>query len=567
MKNLDLSLVPFSIAGSWLRISALWANEPGRLVIGCIAGRARETGGINIFEISLLRGKGDVPFTYTATPTLLELHAEGGGGARFTFQDAETFRFEAHGVDVQLSACHGFGTSVTDRTGRVVLGDTHTYLYHHIRPEPGTSITRRSLHKEKRGPVFVLRGENGPSGAIRCSFVEDAWPEPLPSVDEAAAAIEAEWNDWMARMPDVPERYREDAELAWHINWLSTVSPRGRMTRRGMLMSKNWMTHVWSWDNCFNAQAVCEADLELAWDQMLLMFDLQDEAGCLPDGVSDHMAGRTFVKPPVYGWTIMRIIDRVGIEPCMPYLREVYEPLGRVTDWWYRVRDYDGDGMCQYHHGNDSGWDNATAFDQGFPTEGSDLAAHLVLQTEALALIADALGRDAEAAAWRGRSEKQLADLLEQGVDERNRFFSPLSGCDSARETRSLLNYIPMVLGSRLPGQVRAALVEDLQPGRGYLTDYGLATQAVETDEFDENGYWRGAVWPPSTYLIFDGLCDAGETELARTIAERYCEMCLGQGGMYENYSAVTGRGLCDPAYTWGSSVFLLLAQWLHEQG
>jgi len=36
---------------------------------------------------------------------------------------------------------------------------------------------------------------------------------------------------------------------------------------------------------------------------------------------------------------------------------------------------------------------------------------------------------------------------------------------------------------------------------------------------------------------------------------------------MFENYDALTGRGLRDPAYTWTCSVFLLLAEWLAEQG
>ena len=37
-----------------------------------------------------------------------------------------------------------------------------------------------------------------------------------------------------------------------------------------MYMSKNWMTNIWSWDNCFNAMALVRHQPELAWDQFMI---------------------------------------------------------------------------------------------------------------------------------------------------------------------------------------------------------------------------------------------------------------------------------------------------------
>jgi glycogen debranching enzyme len=243
-------------------------------------------------------------------------------------------------------------------------------------------------------------------------------------------------------------------------------------------------------------------------------------------------------------------------------LAQLYEPLGRLTNWWYTYRDFDGDGMCQYHHGNDSGWDNATMFDQGYPTEGSDLAAHLVLECEGLAFMANALGKPQEALEWQRRADAQLAALLRLQV-KNGRFFSPLDGKDTAPETQSLLNSIAMVLGQRLPPEIRQNLVADLGPGGPFLTAYGLATEAPASPKYDPDGYWRGPIWAPSTHLIFDGLVDAGETALARTIAERFCELCLHTPGFWENYDALTGQGLRCPAYSWTAAAFLEMAGWL----
>jgi glycogen debranching enzyme len=236
----------------------------------------------------------------------------------------------------------------------------------------------------------------------------------------------------------------------------------------------------------------------------------------------------------------------------------------KQLQWWYAYRDTDRDGMCQYMHGNDSGWDNATCFDQGYPTEGADLAAHLILQAEGLARIARILGKPDDEKKWQRQSRKQLRDLLRLGVKD-HRFFSPISSRQDAPVTRSLLNYIPVILGRRLPEKVRRALLADLSPGGPFLTEYGYATESPTSPKYESDGYWRGPIWAPPTYMIFDGLVDMGETPLARTVARRFCDMCTREPGMWENYDALTGKGLRCPGYSWTAAVFLLLAEWLKE--
>ena len=75
---------------------------------------------------------------------------------------------------------------------------------------------------------------------------------------------------------------------------------------------------------------------------------------------------------------------------------------------------------------------------------------------------------------------------------------------------------------------------------------------------YTEDGYWRGPIWGPSTLLIVAGLREAGFGELAQRIADGYCRMCE-KSGFAENFNALTGEGLRDRAYTWASSVYLLL--------
>ena len=54
------------------------------------------------------------------------------------------------------------------------------------------------------------------------------------------------------------------------------VAAAGHLRRPAMYMSKNAMASIWSWDNCFNALALVPHQPELAWDQLMVMVDLQD---------------------------------------------------------------------------------------------------------------------------------------------------------------------------------------------------------------------------------------------------------------------------------------------------
>jgi glycogen debranching enzyme len=122
---------------------------------------------------------------------------------------------------------------------------------------------------------------------------------------------------------------------------------------------------------------------------------------------------------------------------------------------------------------------------------------------------------------------------------------------------RSLLLLMPAVASTRLPGDIRAQLERDV---RRHLTEWGLATELPGTPEYQDDGYWRGPIWAPSTLLIEDGLRRAGCTDLADEISLRFRRLCE-HSGFAENFDARTGAGLRDRAYTWTASVYLVLCR------
>lgn len=578
MQPYDLSEIPFSLAGSFLTISSLATSNGCRLAYRTSSARAvsrRELpyNANDFFEIALTRGGEEIPYGWSTAPHRLDLIASGDGSATFVFADPDTILFKTHGVGLRLLPAKPFSSSWQPNPASLSVLDHPARGIHQLRSASGTSLAYKAslsvdglegqAHDQ---PIQVdFTGQNGVEGAFRFSRQECLWNEALPFFEECLSQRAQAYDLWEQRIPQVPEAYQAAAEHAWFLLWNCQTPQVGALTRPAIYMSKFWMNNIWAWDNCFNALAIARADPGLAWAQLLLFFDHQDSQGMVPDCINDLEAMYGFTKPPIHGWAIRKLIQTLGLKTCLPYLEQIYKPLSRLTEWWYEVRDYDHDGMPQYHHGNDSGWDNATVFDQGYPTEGADLAAHLVLQCEMLAFIGRALGKNKSAARWQERASQQLQRLLDHSLKD-SRFISPLSGKTDAPPSQSLLNRIPVLLGNRLPQNVLSALIADLSPDGPFLTDWGLATEALHSPHYQADGYWRGPIWAPSTLLIVDGLEDAGQVALARAIAERFCDLCVEHPGFWENYDAVSGKGLRCPGYSWTASVFLLLAEWLGKQ-
>jgi glycogen debranching enzyme len=245
-------------------------------------------------------------------------------------------------------------------------------------------------------------------------------------------------------------------------------------------------------------------------------------------------------------------------------LAQVYEPLRRWTEWYFTYRDDDHDGIPQYNHGNDSGWDNASPFQVGLPVESPDLSAYLIIQMDVLADIAHRLGKPAESNEWKRRADELLKKLLAHSW-RGDRFVAPHSGDHRFLDSESLMLFLPIILGDRLPEQVRSNLLARLTEQGRYITAHGLASESLRSPFYEPNGYWLGPIWAPSTMIITEGLLAVGEKQLARQLRRDFCEM-VSDSGMAENFDAITGEGLRDPAYTWTSSVFLIFAHELTRE-
>lgn len=560
--DLDLADIPLSRRGSYMAVSFLGAERA-------------PTEGVWLRSIRDLFGCGPVfrletagkPVSYR--PECLTV-AGVGGQVDITFDGADTMRLRLRGGRLRLQGGrHAFEMLPAGQgRWRVVLRLLDCFWW--VTPLRGRLTADAPWTGKECSQVHLeLTPEEGEQTA-ELAIYETVGTELLDyrarDFDVCTGEIRDELEAFGRAQLAVPSRYAPAAQVAAYLNWSCLVAPRGHLRREAMYMSKNWMTAVWSWDHCLNALALSRGDPALAFDQFMLLLELQNEQGCLPGLVSDRAIYWRYVKPPIHGWTLARLMEACPDFYTPERLAEAYDALCRQTEYWLGCRDPFGTGLPAYWHGNDSGWDNSTVMLAGSPVEAADCGAYLVVQAEVLADLADRLGKGGDRARWREMGAtlyQRLVSRLWKG----DRFvMPPLAGeaLPAAAGADSLLPYMTVFLGRRLEREKMSALVAGLsEPGR-FLTRWGLATESLRSPHYEADGYWRGPIWAPSTLIAVAGLADANYPELAGRLAEAFCDLCAANG-FAENFDAVSGVGLRDRAYTWTASAFLWLASRLES--
>lgn len=556
--NFDVGELPFSRRGSWLSFSRLDRSLSDSVPEeGLYFRTARDRGsGRQLFRLEFASGAGaPAAFTATATPSLMRL-VSSGGEVEVCMPDAHSARLRGRGVPLRLVSPGG------EELSFALPKQRESWLANFL------GADMRLLLTPLRGALRV-EAPWRPQGSSEMVFtaLPDAAGEfdlvieeivssfetlqPRPSFDEESASVEQEFRVFKSALPSCPT---PTAELAAYLCWSSLVDAEGNITRTAMLSSKNRMNGVWSWDHCFNAFALCEGHRTLAWDQIMVPFDHQDRHGAIPDAVFNRRIVWNFTKPPVHGWAVSRMLRKGLLDRAMK--EEAYDRLSRWTEFWFSRKTCDGGGMPCYEHGNDSGWDNASVFFPAPPYEAPDLAAYLVLQMEALALLAEGLGYLKAARSWRDRSAFFLSRALKRLTRGDRMVFLSSPGRE-ASSTQSLLPYVQLLLGERLPRSSLRSLVKSLKT-ENFITPWGLASESTQSPLYASDGYWLGPIWAPSTLLMVDALTVAGEPELAQDIGRKFLALAE-RSGFSENYDALSGAALRDKAFTWSASVYLLL--------
>ncbi|MFJ8958328.1 amylo-alpha-1,6-glucosidase [Lentzea sp. NPDC102401] len=545
--------IPFSRYGAWFCLSPVVGLSSYAEDVHLVSHR----NGMHpvLSFVPLLDGE-RVPVEVTADPSALRWRA-GSGSVTAVFSSPDVVRLRGTGLGMRISAVQSTLTPFTgtyffaDPAGGLVFTSYETG--HRLRLTVQTGQWRpcgdQELGEAERGVVL----DDGEPWELTIEELGTARPPSRPAndFDDAVADVREEFGCFAESVAPWRGDRTPAAELACYVLWSATVRPAGFVHRPAVLMSKHWMDKVWSWDHCFTALALAPGAPGLAWQQFQVVFDHQDEQGALPDSVTHSEVLRNFVKPPVHGWALSLLRQR--LPGGLPDAGPTYRQLRAWTSFWLEHRTAPGSLLPHYEHGNDSGWDNSTVFREERLVRSPDLAAFLVLQLKELARLAAETGD--EPARWSEQADALLDELLGE-LWRGDHFVSQGVASGTKRRSASLLDLMPVVLGEHLPREVFDALCAGVA---AHLTPVGLATEEPGSPYYEPDGYWRGPVWAPATVLIEDGLRRGGAVELADQVSARFRATCE-KSGFAENFDALTGEGLRDRAYTWTAGAYLLLA-------
>ncbi len=318
---------------------------------------------------------------------------------------------------------------------------------------------------------------------------------------------------------------------------------------------------VWNWDTAFHAVGFSRWDIQIAKENIEGFFKFQREDGQIPDVIfEDGRIIYTASKPPLFAWATEQVYKR---EENADFIKLMYPKLAKHAEFMennrcknglfcYDAENKDTDEYLMYVK-FESGWDNSVRWDNGITDyAGIDLNCFMVMTYRSLAYIAAELSLYAESEKWHNKA-KALSDLINEKMwDPQNKYYSDVNiVTGKVSDVLSPASFMPLYI--EIASANRA-----LYMGKIALEHFGETMPTVSFDNPQySTDYWRGPVWLNVAYFAAKGLKNYG-IEIADKIKENILDMCHAEKrGVFENYDAKTGEGLCCDHFSW-SSVFII---------
>lgn len=352
-------------------------------------------------------------------------------------------------------------------------------------------------------------------------------------------------------------------------------------------LSRFWNTKkfggfgVWLDDILYNALCWGHFRQDHATDNLDAVFAHQTEAGNFPCLVTGNDAWLDRTQPPVASYVIWTLFLRSGDRALL----ETYYPgLLRNYRWWWEKRQMGDTGLLAFGTSLDAGdglykgtklaakdestMDNSPLHDPvPFDADtGMLMAADVALNSiavidgETLALMARELGRSDEhdeLHALADAHKQRIADWL---WDEERGIFANRMMDGRFVPSLAPTSFFPLAAGIGTPTQIDRMIEGYLHNEKKFGGKWVLPSVSRDDPAYHDNVYWRGRIWGPLNFWVYQGLRRAGRDADARIIADKswalfshsWQDRVCG-----ENFNAETGAVLdqsdTDGFYAWGS--------------
>lgn len=374
---------------------------------------------------------------------------------------------------------------------------------------------------------------------------------------------------------DMPEAYNRIAVktvVTLLTNWRAA---KGDLLHEGVIPSHamGYFIGFWGWDSWKHAVALSLFAPELAMNQVRAMFDYQTPEGMIIDCIYTNKRenNERDSKPPLAAWAVSEIYKATK---DVAFVKEMFPKLLKYYQWWYRYRDNDGNGICEF--GSVDGTLEAAAWESGMDNAIRFDGARMVQNKEgAYSVNQESIDLNAYLA-YEYRLLKELAKVSDNEFSEEDRtvaideyFFDNEKGFfyDKKLSDRSFIKvegceaYIPFWAQIATKEQAEKSLEYFINPAK-FGTYIPFPTVTADHPKFTSNGYWRGPIWLDQVYFGIRGLRNYDYNELADRYTKQVFDRLSGlreDAPIHENYDTNTGGRLKSPNFSWSAAHLLML--------
>ena len=372
------------------------------------------------------------------------------------------------------------------------------------------------------------------------------------------------------------------------LGWDTIFEPKGRrvVSPVSRVWSVGWGGYViFDWDTFFAATMASIGDRDLAYADAIETLHESTEEGFVPNYArTGSWKSSDRSEPPVGSITVLGLYQKFHDRW---FLEETFQPLLQWNRWWATHRDVQGyltwgsDGENKPVNLDDrtrgtragaileSGLDNSPMYDsttynsQSHLLDFADvgLMSMYIADCDALATMADTLGKSQEATELRERSARYRAKLGTLWSAQDGIFLNRDLSTGKFSLRLSPTNFYPLLAKAATPAEAALMIQKHLLNPDEFWGQYVMPSIARNDPAFTDQNYWRGRIWGPMNYLVYLGLRNYDDPKTRQEFAQKSFELFLKEwtekGHVHENYNAMTGTGddvtNSDRFYHWGA--------------
>jgi hypothetical protein len=304
-------------------------------------------------------------------------------------------------------------------------------------------------------------------------------------------------------------------------------------------------------------------------------------------------------QPPVGAYIVLKNFER---NPDIEQLRWAYPRLKKWHEWWLANRgdgqpwrDGNQDGLLEW--GSDrgatfsvggrgflvqakweSGMDDSPMYDdvtynpKTYTMELDDVGLNSLyaLDAECLAKIAAILGYEDDNRRFVAEYDRVKGLVRKLLWNEQDGIFENRYWDGRFSKKLSPTNFYPLLAGIATTEQAQRMVREHLRNPEEFWGKYVIPTISRNDPAFQDQYYWRGDIWGPTNYLVYQAINRYGEDEVALEFAEKSYDLFMEDWQAHqrtnEQYYAWGGSAGGDVHYTWGALLCLIaMEQFIDE--